>query len=90
MAKFKWEFDKAGLKKFRKLDLQVQKRIITWLDSHITGSENPRLWGKALEGNLHTLWRYRVGKYRVIADIHDDKFVVLVINADKRNDVYKK
>jgi mRNA interferase RelE/StbE len=90
MNKFKWEFDKAGLKRFLKLDQQVQKRIVTWLDSHINNSSNPRLWGKALEGNLRTLWRYRVGKYRIIADIHDDKFVVLVINVDKRNDVYKK
>ncbi|WEV52094.1 type II toxin-antitoxin system RelE/ParE family toxin (plasmid) [Lactobacillus sp. ESL0731] len=90
MTKFKWEFDKAGLNKFRKLDQHVQKRIVIWLDGHITNSENPRLWGKVLDGNLQALWRYRVGKYRIIADIHDDKFVVLVINANKRNDVYKK
>ncbi len=36
-------------------------RIIKWLDSHIEGSNNPWVWGKALEGELETLWRYRVG-----------------------------
>lgn len=87
---YTWEFDEQALSKFEKLDKPTQKRIIKWLDERIEGSENPRQWGKALEGDKKTLWRYRVGKYRIIADIIDKEFVVLVVKADKRNDVYKR
>jgi mRNA interferase RelE/StbE len=37
-----------------------------------------------------TLWRYRVGKYRLIADIQDGIFKVLVVKVGKRSDVYQK
>lgn len=87
--KYSVNFDKKALKEFRKLDKPVQKRIVTWLEQHISGSENPRLLGKALEGNFNTLWRYRVGNYRIIADIKDDEFIVLIVKTGKRNDIYK-
>lgn len=88
---YTWSFDKQALKDFQKrLDKTVQKRIINWLDEHIEGTDNPRVWGKALEGELGTLWRYRVGSYRIIADIQDNVFTVVVVKAGKRNDVYKR
>ena len=83
--KFSVKTDKA----FQKLDLQTQRRLVKWLNEHIQGASNPRAWGKALEGNLGTFWRYRIGSYRIIADIQDGDFVVLVVKATKRNDVYK-
>ena len=89
--KFTWEFDRKALKDFQKeLDKPVQRRIIAWLDSHIEGSDNPHLWGKALAGKLGTLWRYRIGGYRIIADIRDNVFTVVVVKAGIRNDVYKR
>lgn len=88
--KYTWQFNQKAYKEFKKdLDKPVQKRIIEWLDSHIEGNTNPRIWGKALEGRYQTLWRYRVGSYRIIADIKDDVFTVVVVKAGKRNDVYK-
>lgn len=90
MSQFDWTFDEKADKKFQKLDVMVQRRIVTWLNKNITNSIDPRLFGKALEGEFQTLWRYRVGKYRIIADIKDDKFLVLVVKAGKRNDVYQK
>jgi len=89
MTTYSWEFAKKADKDFQKLDLQVQRRMIKWLDDHIEGASNPRAWGKALEGSLGTFWRYRVGHYRIIADIQDGKFMVLIVKAAKRNDVYK-
>ncbi|WP_203633013.1 type II toxin-antitoxin system RelE family toxin [Lacticaseibacillus suibinensis] len=86
---YHWSFDRTAGKQFAKLDQQVQRRIVRWLDSHIEGYDNPRAWGKALEGELGTLWRYRVGSYRIIADINDGRFEVLVVKTAKRNDVYK-
>ena len=43
-----------------------------------------------MEGELKKYWRYRVGDYRLIADIQDDKILILIVDVDKRNDIYKK
>lgn len=87
--KYTWEFSDKAWKLFKKMDTSTQKRIIKWLDEHIYMCENPRQWGKALTGNLGEFWRYRVGKYRIVAKIIDDVFIVEVINVDKRADIYK-
>ncbi|KRL93297.1 type II toxin-antitoxin system RelE family toxin [Levilactobacillus hammesii] len=89
MKTYTWAFSAKADKAFRKLDRQVQLRLVKWLDEHIQGASNPRVWGKALEGDLGTFWRYRVGSYRIVADIQDGNFVVLVVKTAKRNDVYK-
>lgn len=88
--KYTWEFSKKADKNFKKLDKQIQIRIIQWLEDHIEGSENPRKWGAALSGKLGTFWKYRVGAYRIIADIQDNKFIVEVVKVGKRGQVYKK
>ncbi|RXT57807.1 type II toxin-antitoxin system RelE family toxin [Lacticaseibacillus chiayiensis] len=85
-----WESDKKAAKEFSKLDRAVQRRIVRWLDDHIEGYDNSRAWGRALEGKLGTLWRYRVGNYRVIADIRDGKLLVLVVKTGKRGQVYER
>lgn len=89
--RYTWSFNQKALKDFKKsLDKPVQRRIINWLDKHVEGSDNLRIWGKPLEGELGTLWRYWVGSYRIIADIQDEVFTVVVVKAGKRNDVYKR
>lgn len=37
---------------------------------------NPRAHGKAPTANRSGQWRYRIGDYRVIADIQDDKIII--------------
>jgi mRNA interferase RelE/StbE len=59
------------------------------MDERIARLENPRGIGKALTGPLGDLWRYRVGDYRVICDIQDDTFRVLVVQVGNRRDVYR-
>lgn len=76
-------------KQLRKIDNHVGEKITGWLYKNIDGCENPRLHGKALTGNLGGLWRYRIGDYRVIAEIKDDRFVVLAVSVDHRKQVYK-
>ncbi|CAM3046157.1 type II toxin-antitoxin system RelE family toxin [Lactiplantibacillus plajomi] len=89
--KYTWSFNQKAFKDFKtNFDKPVQIGIIKWLGSHIEGADNPRIWGKALKGEFSTLWRYRVGSYRIIADIQDGIFLVEVIKAGKRNDVYKQ
>jgi len=76
-------------RKLSKLDKPVQKRIATFLQTRIQGAENPRNTGKALQGRLSGLWRYRVGDYRLLCRLEDDALIVLVIEIGHRKEVYR-
>jgi len=72
-----------------KLDKPIQKRIVSFLQERIQPADNPHTSGKALQGNLSGLWRYRVGDYRLLCRIENDELLILVIEIDHRKDVYK-
>jgi mRNA interferase RelE/StbE len=82
--------DKDAEKQLRRLDPQDQRRLIKFLRERIASSASPRLLGEALKGPLRTLWKYRVGDFRLICDLQDEKFVVLVIRIGNRKDVYRR
>lgn len=82
--------DKDAEKQLRRLDPQDQRRLIKFLRERIASSASPRLLGEALKGPLRTLWKYRIGDFRLICDLQDEKFVVLVIKIGNRKDVYRR
>ena len=82
------EYEQAALDQLRKFDLCIQKRIVDYMDERIAPSENPRSHGHALTGRLSRLWRYRVGDYRIVCRIEDERLVVLVIGMGHRRDIY--
>ena len=57
--------------------------------SEIPLLDNPCSRGKALTSNLSGLWRYRVGDYRILCRIHDDKLIITVIEIGHRSTVYQ-
>lgn len=83
------EYTRTAESQLRKLDKQVAKRILDYLDDKIATLDNPRTRGKALSGRLGELWRYRVGDYRVICEIQDNIMRILVVEAGHRKQVYK-
>jgi mRNA interferase RelE/StbE len=83
------EYADTAKGQLRKLDKQMARRIIDYMDERISESENPRSTGKALTGPLGDFWRYRVGDYRVICDIQDGALRVLVIQVGNRREIYK-
>ena len=85
---WKIEFDAEVEKELRKLGHTAQKKIITFLKEKIILSDNPRLLGKPLSGDLTGVWRYRVGDYRILAQLEDKNFIVLVIHVGHRKNVY--
>lgn len=72
-----WPHD--GYKQLVKLDRPIQKRILSFLHQRVDLSQNPRAHGKPLSGNLSHLWCYRVGTYRMLVDIQDNKFIVIIV-----------
>ena len=84
------EIDSFAEKQLRKLDRPVQKRLLDWLLDRIEGCKNPRHFGESLRGDLAGLWRYRVGGYRIICEIQDDKLVVLALLIGHRREIYMR
>jgi mRNA interferase RelE/StbE len=86
---WKVKLDTHAVKQLKKLNKQVQQRIVKFLQKRVSSSENPRLFGKPLTGHLSNFWRYRVGDHRLICKIKDKEITVLVINIGHRKEVYK-
>ena len=86
---YKLEFSKRFDRQFSKLDKSTQRYIFNWLIKHFDNVENPRYSGKSLTGNKQGLWRYRIGNYRVIADISDTNCVIIAVEVGHRKFIYK-
>lgn len=78
------KFDKS----FKKLDKQTQKIIKAWIEKNLMDCENPRLHGKGLIANRSGQWRYRVGDYRILAEIRDNELVLVLIDVGHRSRIY--
>jgi len=84
------EFDPEALKDLKKLDRPVQQRLVAFLKTRVGALEDPRAIGEALAGaRLGHYWKYRVGDWRIICDIQDDRIVVRVLRLGNRREVYR-
>jgi mRNA interferase RelE/StbE len=84
------EFDKTAERELDKLDKQTARRILAFLNERVANLEGPRSIGEALQGSkLGDFWKYRVGDYRVIANIEDSIFRIYVIRIGNRREVYR-
>ena len=77
-------YSDTSLKQLRKLEKDIKNRIISSLE-RIRIHPHPHV--KKLVGNPY--FRLRVGDYRVILDIQNDKLIILVIEVGHRKDIYK-
>jgi mRNA interferase RelE/StbE len=85
------EFADSAAKQLRKLDPQVAKRILTFLRDRVAPLDDPRAIGEALRGKeLGDFWKYRVGDWRVIADIEDGVVLITVVRIGNRREVYRR
>lgn len=81
---------KKSLSKMKKKDPMEALRIYNWIGKNLVDCDDPRKTGKALTGQYKESWRYRVGDYRILAEIHDDVLVILLIDIGHRSTVYDK
>ncbi len=82
------EFDRDAARDLRKLGADARRLILRYLRERIAASDDPRRFGRPLTRDLKGLWRYRVGDYRIVASIEEDRFVVLVVTVGHRREVY--
>lgn len=83
------EWDDEAVKELKALDTRAQRAIIRYMRDKITTEEDPRRFGDPLRKDLKGLWKYRIGSYRIICSIEDQKVVVLVVRVGHRRNVYK-
>ena len=85
---YKVEYTEQAIKELRNIDKHTQFFILAWIEKNLVDCENPRQHGKGLTANRSGQWRYRVGDYRIIAEIEDDKVIILVLTVGHRTEVY--
>ena len=75
-------------KEFKKLDRYTMKMLKAWIEKNLVNCENPRIHRKGLTANRSGQWRYRIGDYRLICQINDNKLVILALTVGHRREVY--
>lgn len=84
------ELDRAAERELDKLDPQIARRILTFLYERLAQLDDPRSIGEALAGTrLGNFWKYRVGDYRLISSIEDNRLVILIVKVGNRREVYQ-
>jgi len=82
-------YDKRAVKQLGKMDGGVRRLILAFIDSRLDGTDDPRAFGKGLSGERAGEWRYRVGDYRILAEIKDAELVIYIFKVAHRRDVYE-
>ncbi len=75
-------------REFKKLDRYTQKMIKAWIEKNLVNCVDPRVYGKGLTANHSGEWRYRIGDYRIICLIEDNRLVILALAFGHRRDIY--
>ena len=75
-------------KKILKFDKNTRKLLYDYINKNLKDTDDPRLHGKALTGNLKGLWRYRIMDYRLIVDIQDEKLIIVRIDFEHGSKIY--
>ena len=82
------EFTPSAVKQLKKIGPEHGKRITRFLRNNIVN--DPRSHGKVLKGSLREFWRYRVGDFRILVQLQEQKLMVLVVHVGHRKDVYRQ
>jgi mRNA interferase RelE/StbE len=75
----------SALKSLKSIAREDRLRIIAAIDQL---KVNPAAGG-VLKGEYSGLRRIRIGSYRVVYEVHDEKLTVLVIRIGHRREVYR-
>jgi mRNA interferase RelE/StbE len=87
--KYKVTYTDTAIENLLKLDKPIRIRIAKWITKNLEDTEFPTAYGKPLIGNYKGFWRYRIGDYRVIAEIIDDIVTISIVAAGHRKNIYR-
>ncbi len=84
---YKVSLDRKAEEDFARLDKAIQKRLFKYM-RRIEERDDPRTLGEQLQENLSAYWKFRVGDYRLIAEIIDERVIVLMLVIAHHREVY--
>lgn len=90
MKQYHVAYTDEAIRALRKLDPSASRMIAAWVRKNLEDCTNPRVHGKPLAANRAGQWRYRVGDYRLIAQIQDEQVIILMLSIGHRSEVYVK
>ncbi|MCU7557680.1 type II toxin-antitoxin system RelE family toxin [Macrococcus capreoli] len=82
-------FEMEARKSLKKMDKHQANLILAWILKNLQSCDNPRQFGRPLRYNLQDYWRYRIGNYRVLAEIRDTEIMILIVDIGRRKNIYK-
>lgn len=83
------EYSDTALKQLRKMDRFEARLIVSWIDKNLQGCADPRAHGKGLTANQSGEWRYRIGNYRALCVIEDERLVIKVFAVGHHRHIYQ-
>lgn len=86
---YELKYEAKAVKQIKKLDPATRKLIKSWIEKNLLNTDNPRQHGKGLTGILSQYWRYRVGDYRILAEINDTEIVIIIVEVGHRREIYR-
>jgi mRNA interferase RelE/StbE len=84
------EFAPDARRELEKLDKPVYDRILKFLRERVAALDDPRTIGERLHGPLRQYWKYRIGDYRLICSLKEDRLLVIVVRLGHRRDIYRR
>ena len=86
---YELKYEAKAVKQIKNLDPATRKLIKSWIEKNLLNTDNPRQHGKGLTGSLSQYWRYRVGDYRILAEINDTEIVIIIVEVGHRREIYR-
>jgi mRNA interferase RelE/StbE len=83
------EFTETAKKQLAKTDRATADRITAFMRDRVATADDPRSYGHALTGDQKGRWRFRVGDYRLICELHYGRLIVVVLFIGHRGEVYR-
>jgi mRNA interferase RelE/StbE len=83
------EFKRSALKQLEVIDPVTRERVLAFLRDRLAPLINPRRLGERLQGKAYRgIWKYRVGDYRILAEVKDDVLTILVVEIGHRRGMF--
>ena len=85
---YRVEISSSAAKSLARIEKQTRLRIVGAIELLAVEPRPPG--AKMLRGGDHGRWRARVGDYRIVYTIEDDRMVILVLRVAHRREVYDR
>lgn len=86
MVNYEVRITKSAEKELKKLDSSAVLKIVAAMKSL---EFDPFPYGCRKLASYEDIYRYRIGRYRIIYEVQDKKLIVRVIKIGHRKDVYR-